>query len=127
MWPSAATNSVVRDAVHFIETNLAHDLSTAVIADRLGVSARHLGRLFHKELQLSPARFVRRCRATAAAQLLVGTDLTVETIAARCGFGTAESMRQSFQRTYPGSFMRWPVTVMIWPLPRCTVDSGIGV
>lgn len=93
-------NSLVRDAVDFIESHLAEDLSTTVLAARLGVSERHLGRLFVRELDASPARFVRLSRAVAAAHLLTATDLTIAAITDRCGFGTMESMRQAFQQFY---------------------------
>lgn len=33
-------------------------------------------------------------------RLLIGSDLAVEAIAGRCGFGTVDTMRQAFQRRY---------------------------
>ncbi|MEU8309143.1 helix-turn-helix domain-containing protein [Actinomadura sp. NPDC048955] len=39
-------------------------------------------------------------RGEAAAHLLTGTTLTVETIAARCGFGSEEALRQAFRGLY---------------------------
>ena len=32
--------------------------------------------------------------------MLTATDSTLDVIAARCGFGTVESLRQAFQRVY---------------------------
>ena len=93
-------NAVVRGAIEHIDAHLADDLSAAALADVLGVSERHLARLFAKEAAVSPARFVRQRRTAAAADLLAGTGLTVEAIAARCGFGTVESLRQVMQRAH---------------------------
>jgi transcriptional regulator GlxA family with amidase domain len=45
-----------------------------------------------------PARFVERARVEAARQLLEDTQAGVDAIAARCGFGSAETMRAAFQR-----------------------------
>jgi transcriptional regulator GlxA family with amidase domain len=56
--------------------------------------------LFLWELHATPGRFVRRARTEASAHLLTGTDLTVEAVAARCGFGTVETLRQAFQSLY---------------------------
>jgi transcriptional regulator GlxA family with amidase domain len=92
--------SLLRDTVDHIEAHLGADLTAGCLAKRVGVSERHLSRLFRKELSTSPARFVRRVRAEAAAHLLTGTDLTVEAIATRCGYGTVETLRQAFQRIY---------------------------
>ena len=76
------------------------DLSTAALAAGAGVSARHLTRLFLKHTGQTPGRFVRRARAEAAAHLLVSTSLPMTAIAARCGFGTAEALRQAFVDLY---------------------------
>lgn len=98
--PAVPRYSLVKDLVAHVAANPGGDLSTASLAARGGVSERHLTRLFLRELQVTPGRFVRRARAEAAAHLLTGTDLTVETIAARCGFGTVETLRQAFQSLY---------------------------
>lgn len=96
----AAGSSLVRDVVAHIESNLDGDLSIRALADLVGVSERHLGRLCHADLAVTPGQLVRRSRTEAAAQLLVGSDLTIAAIAARCGYGSVESLRQAFQRTY---------------------------
>ena len=96
----AARNSVVQDTIDHVAGHLADDLSAAVLAERAGVSERHLTRLFLREVEVTPGRFVRRSRTEAAAQLLTTTDLTVEAVASRCGFGTPETLRQAFQSRY---------------------------
>ena len=45
-----------------------------------------------------PAAYVERVRTEAARRQLEETDDTVVTIAARCGFGSAETMRRNFIR-----------------------------
>jgi transcriptional regulator GlxA family with amidase domain len=91
---------VVRDTVDYVATHLDHDLSTTALATRAGVSERHLTRLFVGELGVTPGRHVRRARTDAAAHLLAGSDLTVQAISLRCGFGTVESLRQAFVAAY---------------------------
>lgn len=98
--PPASGHSLVRDTTDHIASHLADDLSTPALAARVGVSERHLSRLFLKELGVSPGKYVRQARVEAAAHLLTGTDLTVETIAGRCGFGTSEALRQAFVAAY---------------------------
>jgi transcriptional regulator GlxA family with amidase domain len=98
--PPPVGHSLVHKTIRHISSHLDQDLAAGTLAARAGVSERHLGRLFLREVGVTPGRFVRRARAEAAAHLLTGTDLTVETIAGRCGFNNVESLRQAFVRTY---------------------------
>jgi len=98
--PRTAEHSLVQDTVSYISAHLAEDLSTPALAARAGVSERHLDRLFVQELGVAPGRFVRRVRTEAAAHLLTGTDLPVTSVADRCGFRSAESLRLAFTSTY---------------------------
>ncbi|EUA22404.1 bacterial regulatory helix-turn-helix s, AraC family protein [Mycobacterium xenopi 3993] len=59
---------------------------------------RHFTRLFTDEVGESPGAYVERIRIEAARRQLEETDDTVVAIAARCGFGTSESMRRNFVR-----------------------------
>jgi AraC family transcriptional regulator, regulatory protein of adaptative response / DNA-3-methyladenine glycosylase II len=62
-----------------------------VLAARLGVSARHLRRLFNVYLGVTPDGLARSSRVHFARRLLDDTDLTVTEIAFAAGFG---SLRQ---------------------------------
>lgn len=97
--PPPVAHPLVQGTVSHICAHLDLDLSASTLAGRVGVSERHLGRLFLRELNVTPGRFVRRARAEAAAHLLAGTDLTMEAVARRCGFGTVEALRQAFVST----------------------------
>ncbi|GEO96871.1 GlxA family transcriptional regulator [Kocuria turfanensis] len=97
---SGEGNDVVQAAIGFITTHLDEDLSTAAVAAHVGVSPRHLTRLFDAHLGRPPARFVRQARNDAAARLLESSALPVAAIAQRCGFGSAEALRQSFVSQY---------------------------
>jgi transcriptional regulator GlxA family with amidase domain len=63
-----------------------------------GLSPRHLQRRFTAEVGTPPAAYVERVRIEAAQRALTGTDDPVDTIARRCGFGTAETLRRAFHR-----------------------------
>lgn len=71
---------------------------------RLGVSARHLRRLFRAHLGVTPNGLARSARVHFARQLLDDTDLTVTEIAFAAGFG---SLRQ-FNRTCREVFRESP-------------------
>ena len=60
------------------------------------MSTRNFIRVFTRETSESPARFVQRIRVERARQLLEDGALGVKEVAARCGFGSPETMRRRF-------------------------------
>lgn len=96
----ATENRLVKRIVDHVCENLDADLSAVTLAAQSGVSERHLNRLFLAELGQTTARFIRDARTEAAANLLSSTDLPLARVAARCGFGTAETLRQAFVDKY---------------------------
>jgi transcriptional regulator GlxA family with amidase domain len=96
----AAEDLLVRRARDHIVSHLADDLSAGVLARLVGVSERHLSRLFLTHIRETPAQYVRRVRTEAAAHLLASTGLPLAAVARRCGFGSTESLRQAFLDRY---------------------------
>ncbi|GAA4564993.1 GlxA family transcriptional regulator [Planotetraspora kaengkrachanensis] len=93
-------DGLVRRIVDRIMRDPSADLTTMTLAAAAGVSERHLTRLFLRHVGRTPGRFVRQARIEAAANLLASTSLPVAVVAARCGFGTAETLRQAFVDRY---------------------------
>jgi transcriptional regulator GlxA family with amidase domain len=87
----------------------AGDHSAAAMADRIGVSVRHLGRLFAQHAGVTPARYVELVRVEAAKASLIGARAPLGEVATRAGFGSSETMRRAFLRTVritPGAYRR---------------------
>lgn len=81
--------------------NLDADLRVESLAERANMSPRHFARTFRQEVGVTPGSYVERARVEAARQALLDRTEAVETVeavAARCGFGTAETMRRAFHR-----------------------------
>ena len=91
---------VVRDLMGHITAHLADDLSPPAPAARAGITSGHLTRLFTRQLGVTPARAVRAARTEAAAHLVRGSELSLAAVARRCGFRSAETLRQAFLRHY---------------------------
>ncbi|WP_417799421.1 GlxA family transcriptional regulator [Streptomyces beijiangensis] len=91
---------LVRDLSGYISGHLAEDLTPRALAARAGVSARHLTRLFNAHLGTTPARAVRAARTEAAAVLVRSSGLPLAAIARRCGFRSAQTLRQAFLDHY---------------------------
>jgi transcriptional regulator GlxA family with amidase domain len=82
----------------WLAEHLAGDLSLSRLAAQAGMSERTFLRRYREVTGMTPARAVERLRVEAARQLLVETRLSAKRIAARCGFGSEETMRRSFAR-----------------------------
>ena len=94
----AKTRKDFRELQAWIVSNPQRDLSVEHLADRMAMSPRNFSRLFCQEVGLTPAKFVERVRLEAARNMMLQTDLPMESVAANCGFGSAEQMRRTFQR-----------------------------
>ena len=122
-------DDVVRAVVDHVAGHLDDDLGAAALADRAGVSQRHLTRLFRAHLGRSPGEHVRRARTEAAAHLLATTDLPLPRVAARCGFGSTETLRTAFLRAYgttPSAHRRAFVTSQS-PAPSPATRQGVSL
>jgi transcriptional regulator GlxA family with amidase domain len=108
---------VVRDLAGYITAHLADDLSPPALAARAGISTRHLTRLFKTQWGATPAHAVRVARTEAAAHLVRGSELSLAAVARRCGFRSAETLRQAFLNHYgmTGDTIRKMADM---PLPR---------
>ncbi|WP_298261652.1 GlxA family transcriptional regulator [Bradyrhizobium sp.] len=82
----------------WISSHLAGDLSLPVLARQAGMSERSFSRHYAESTGLTPARAVEKLRVEGARNLLSETRLPVKRISQRCGFGSEETMRRSFQR-----------------------------
>jgi AraC family transcriptional regulator, regulatory protein of adaptative response / DNA-3-methyladenine glycosylase II len=67
----------------------------AQLGARLGVSARHLRRLFTAHLGVTPDGLARSARAHFARRLLDDTDLTITEIAFASGFGSVRQLNRA--------------------------------
>jgi transcriptional regulator GlxA family with amidase domain len=74
------------------------DLSVEILADRMAMSPRNFSRLFCQEIGMTPAKFIERIRLEAARNMILRTDLPMESVASKSGFNTSEQMRRTFQR-----------------------------
>lgn len=91
---------LVHDLLGHVSAHLADDPSARALAARAGISPRHLTRLFARHLGTTPARAVRAARTEGAAHLVRSSRLRLAAIARRCGFGSAETLRQAFLEHY---------------------------
>ncbi len=85
------------------------DARVAQLADRLGMTERHMRRLFLRHLGATPMAVARTARVQRAKRLLSGTDLGMTEIALRAGFGSLRRFNAVFAEVYrrpPGAIRR---------------------
>jgi AraC family transcriptional regulator of adaptative response / DNA-3-methyladenine glycosylase II len=87
---------VERDLRFIADGALDHD-GIEALAARLGIGARHLGRLFSKHVGASPLQVARTSRVQRAKGILDETALPMAEVATRAGFGSLRALQYSFR------------------------------
>jgi transcriptional regulator GlxA family with amidase domain len=98
IWSPPAPRPSVRAAQDLIHAQPEADLRIPVLAERVGMSARHFSREFTRQVGMAPGQYVEQVRLETARRLLESEPITVPVAARRSGFGSAETMRQAFVR-----------------------------
>ncbi len=90
-------------AVQLVTGGALDDATEAELGARLGVSARHLRRLFVDHLGATPDQLARSRRAHFARRLLDDTDLTITEISFASGFGSVRQLNRAAQELFRAS------------------------
>lgn len=96
--PWVSGRNHLHPALHRVQDALTaapcSDWSVARMADLACTSIRHLTRLFHEHAGVSPLDYLHRLRVSVARELLAQSNLDMEVIAERSGFGSARHLRR---------------------------------
>ena len=93
----------------WLPAHIAEDLAVGDLAKQAGMSLRTFQRRFRDATGTAPGDWLVRQRVARARHLAETTDLTVEQIATRSGFGAVETLRHHFRRlvgTTPTGYRR---------------------
>ena len=85
------------EAVTLMETNIEEPLSPDDLAYHVGLSRRHLERLFKKHLDNVPSRFYLQLRLDKARQMLRDTDRSIVEVGMSCGFSSASHFSTTYR------------------------------
>ena len=96
----AGTSTTVQRGLRLISEGALDDGNVEHLADRLGVTSRHLRRLFNKHLGASPLAVAHTQRVHFAKRLLDQTSLSMRDIAVAAGFGSTRRFNDTFRKTY---------------------------
>ena len=90
----------VQPLIAFAASRLDEDLSLAALADRAGLSAFHLHRVFSAAIGETPKQFTLRLRLARAAAMLLSTGESVLDVALACGFQSHEAFCRAFRKRF---------------------------
>ena len=92
------TSSTVARAMNLIRQGVLDGHSVDDLADRLGVSARHLRRLFQEHIGATPKAIADNQRLLFAKKLVVDTDMPITQAALAAGYGSLRRFNAAFQK-----------------------------
>lgn len=89
---------IINDTKTYIKEHYTEKLTLKHIAQNIGISPYHLGRIFKKHTSKTPRSYLENIRVDKAVQLLKNTDLTVMEICYEVGFQSYSSFYHAFQK-----------------------------
>ncbi|MBI5791285.1 MAG: helix-turn-helix domain-containing protein [Rhodocyclales bacterium] len=95
-----ASATLARAAARMIEDGIGTDLDLAQVAARIGVTDRHLRRIFAEEFGVTPIQFAQTHRLLLAKRLLTDTRMAVTEVAFASGFSSVRRMHALFAQRY---------------------------
>jgi AraC-like DNA-binding protein len=105
--PALPTDELIVPALRAIQEHPERPWTVESLASRAGLSRATLARRFTQQVGEPPLTHLTRWRLALAADLLAGTDLTLNTIAPRVGYANAFALSAAFKRvhgTSPSSY-----------------------
>jgi len=94
------TSTTVRRGLRLIASGALDGDSVEDLAERLGVTSRHLRRLFTKHLGASPLSVAHTQRLHFAKRLIDQTDMPMSHVAEAAGYGSVRRFNDTFKNTY---------------------------
>ncbi len=96
----AGTSTTVQRGLRLIADGALDDGNVERLADRLGVTSRHLRRLFTRHVGASPMAVAHTQRLHFAKRLIDETALPMQAISVAAGFGSVRRFNDTFRKTY---------------------------
>lgn len=93
---SSTGRNAFQDLQRWTLANLATVASLNDMAEHIGLSVRHLGRLFRQEMGMAAGEWLEAGRIDRAKMLLESGTLPLKTIASQCGYASCDVLRRAF-------------------------------
>ena len=93
-------NQIIRRAQQYISSHLKEKLSVPLVAKMVDVSPSYLTALFHKNLQISPAEYIRRLKLQESKQMIRENSMTFTEIAEALQYSTVHHFSRQFKEKF---------------------------
>jgi len=87
---------LARKAISLVNKKINYPLQVNDIADEIGITSRHLSRIFKEATGESPRQYFRKLRVNAARQMILYTNEKIGKIALSVGFSSASILRRHY-------------------------------
>lgn len=88
----------IKELQQWICDHLNSNLTVEILAEKVAMSPRNFARVFLEDTGYTPAKYVETVRLEFSKRYLEESDLSIEQVADKCGYGSAETMRKIFFR-----------------------------
>lgn len=105
-------HQAVELAERHLSDHASEPVNIAALARRLGVAYSHFRHAFQLHTGYAPWRYVTHLRLTQGKRMLVGSDATLEKIAAHLGFSSSFHFSSAFKRTFGLSPKAWRKSIV---------------
>lgn len=90
----------INQVVGWIFNHLNNDITVEKLAEEVKMSPRNFARVFARELNITPIKYVEKLRIETACRYLTETHLTINEIAYLCGLKNTINMNRTFLRIF---------------------------
>lgn len=98
--PADASQRLGKKAALIMEEDFLSDINIAGLAHKLGITGRHLGRIFISQFGVPPVQYLQTQKLLLAKQLLTDTNISVADAALTSGFGSVRRFNALFKSIY---------------------------
>lgn len=103
----ATEDPLVARALRLLDADAVHKMNINQLCSKLGVACSTLERHFRTALGVTPHRYLTKVRLDSAKKYLSAEVLSLEEIAASCGFSSRKRLNQTFRATEGISPRQW--------------------
>ena len=95
---SKSDNSLILQIIDYINTHFTRNISLDELSEQFFISKNSLCKKFRAVMRCSIAEYISGVRQAKAKELLSGTDMSMDEIAERCGYSSANYFSLIFKR-----------------------------
>ncbi|MDR1459645.1 MAG: GlxA family transcriptional regulator [Bacteroidales bacterium] len=90
----------IRKALDWIYDHISKPMTIETLAEQVSMSPRNFARVFAREMDVTPAKYIEKLRLETACRYLVEKQWTLDEVSFHCGLKNSENIRRLFLKYY---------------------------